>query len=311
MAMESQIREQGAARVGPWLAVALCVAVAAAGLVMRFVGNRPDYAENFGPYWLPVVAGGLAAAVLLQESARWLRLRRTLLWAGLLLMVWAANGLLLDLLRVVGLIPLGVDWPGFVTRALALAAVVVLARLVLDRRDEPVTSRSATWYGYAAFVLALAYPFFRTVWVFGGTLGLTRPGAAGQGIEEWLACTPWLLAAALSLLLITKPRWIPRRLLLTAGYGAAAVVATFGPAAFWSVITALATGRSLNLNGIESWVPCLFYGSWFLWGIAAAAATRSYQVRTTPTGEIRSTNIEARNKHEIRMSKFETATTQK
>jgi hypothetical protein len=28
------------------------------------------------------------------------------------------------------------------------------------------------------------------------------------------------------------------------------------------------------------WVFGLFYGSWFLWAIAAAAATRSYQVRS-------------------------------
>ncbi len=33
-------------------------------------------------------------------------------------------------------------------------------------------------------------------------------------------------------------------------------------------------------EGISFWVPCLFYGSWFLWAIVAAFATRSYQLRT-------------------------------
>jgi hypothetical protein len=35
--------------------------------------------------------------------------RRVLYWSGCLLMTWTSGGLLLDLLRVVGLIPLGVD----------------------------------------------------------------------------------------------------------------------------------------------------------------------------------------------------------
>jgi len=34
------------------------------------------------------------------------------------------------------------------------------------------------------------------------------------------------------------------------------------------------------INGIAFWVPCLFYGSWFLFAIAVGAATRSYQLRS-------------------------------
>ncbi len=55
-----------------------------------------------------------------------------------------------------------------------------------------------------------------------------------------------------------------------------------GPAAFWSLVSAVVAGRDLNLNGIAAWVPALFYTSWFLWPIAAAAATRSYQLRSLP-----------------------------
>jgi len=100
-------------------------------------------------------------------------------------MVWAANGLPLDLLRMVpGLMPSGVDWPRLATKTLALAAAVVLARLALTRPDASASTRAARWYGYAAFVLALPYPALRTWWALGGTLGLGWPGAAGQEVAE-------------------------------------------------------------------------------------------------------------------------------
>ncbi len=265
-----------------WISVFLCLAVVLASSVAHLVQNRPDYAQSFGPHWLPFAAAGVAMTGIALTSFRTLapRLVVPLLWVGFSLMIWLANGLLLDLLRLTPLMPPGVDWPGMVTRTLALAAAVSLARRALAGAGDIRRYGRAPWYGYAAFAFALPYPILRTVWVLGGSLGLEWRGAGGEGFATWLACTPWLLAAALSLLLITEPRWMPRRLLLAAGYGSVALVATFGPAALWSVIAALATGRSLNLNGIESWVPCLFYGSWFLWAISAGAATRSYQLRS-------------------------------
>ena len=93
---------------------------------------------------------------------------------------------------------------------------------------------------------------------------------------------PWLLAAALSLLLVSTWRWMPRRLLLAAGWSATAIVATIGPAACWALVTKLAASGDLGMRGIATWVPCLFYGSWLLWAIAAGAATRSYQLRGAP-----------------------------
>jgi hypothetical protein len=90
-------------------------------------------------------------------------MRRSLLWAGLLLTVWSANGLPFDLLRLARLIPLPVDGPGLATRTLALAAAVVLARLVLARPAAPASTRAAGWYGcsshtgIATWVFALFY----------------------------------------------------------------------------------------------------------------------------------------------------------
>jgi hypothetical protein len=175
--------------------------------------------------------------------------------------------------------PPGVDWPGLATRALALTTLVVVAHLVLARPAAP--SRAVSWYGYAALALALPYPVLKTWWALGGSLGLRWPGGDGLGgsFALWLPAVPWLLAAALSLLLVLTPRWLPRRLLLAASWSATVVVAMIGPVACWSVVSGLIRGDA-DFGAMYGWVFGLFYGSWFLWAIAAGAATRSYQVRS-------------------------------
>ena len=72
---------------------------------------------------------------------------------------------------------------------------------------------------------------------------------------------------------------MPRRLLLTAGWSATAVVAMIGPAAFWSLVVGM-IGGDADFGAMAAWVFVLFYGSWFLWALAAGAATRAYQLRT-------------------------------
>lgn len=282
--MERQGRLARFKRVEPWIGLTLCVAVLVGWAWGQLDPGRPTYAQIFAPAWLPLVAAGVAAAGLLplEGPSSWLRARQPLRWSGLLLMVWSANGLPLDVFRVVGLIPLGVDWPGLAMRALALAAVVVLARLTIARPAEEGSAPTATWYGYAAFILALPYPVLRTHWALGGTAGLQWPGAAGVGLEAWVFCIPWLVAAGLSLFLVSPPRWMPRRLLLVGGWSATAIVAMIGPSGCWALITSAVSGGDGGMGGIEIWVPALFYGSWLLWAIAAGAATRSYQLRSAP-----------------------------
>jgi hypothetical protein len=208
-------------------------------------------------------------------------------------MVWVANGLPFDLLTMAGLIgdpatgrAANVYWQGLATRTLALAAAVVLAHLVLARSAADASARAAKWYGYAAFVFALPYPVLRLHWAFGGMLGLDRPGAGGKGYAPLLFAIPFVLAAALSLLLVSPRRWKPRWLLLTAGWTATAILAMIGPAACWVLVTMLASGRDPGTRdiGMAVWVPCLFYSSWFLLAIAEGAATRSYQLRSTVVG---------------------------
>jgi hypothetical protein len=271
-----------------WIALALCILVLIAGALEQFISNRLTYADTFAPLWIPIAAAVFAAAGIVQmnRNPQWLRVQATLRWMGLLLMVWAANGLPFDLLRMTPLIPLGVDWPGMVTRMLALAAFVVLAHLTLAYPATPVSSRAGSWYGYAAFVLALPYPVLRVCWAFGGTLGLMYPGAGGSGFAPLVLAIPWLLAAVLSLLLVSKRRLISRRLLLTAGWTATTIVAMIGPAACWSIVTRLFVEGETVTVGIAKWVFCLFYGSWFLWAIVACAATRSYQLRTVSSSDV-------------------------
>ena len=276
-------------RTGQWIALAFCTAVLAAGILGQFIHNRPDYARAFAPVWIPFAASLLAVTGIIQLNDRpgWLRIQKSLRWIGLLLMVWTANGLPFDLLRLTPLMPLDVDLPGMVTRALALAAAIMIAKLVLARPATSESTRITAWYGYAAFLLALPYPVLRTCWAFGATIGLTTPGAAGVGFAPLLIAIPWVLAAIMSLFLVSTPRWMPRRLLLTAGWTATTIVAMIGPAAFWSVVTRLMTGGGdPGPGGISAWVFCLFYGSWFLWAIAGGAATRSYQLASAGSKDV-------------------------
>jgi hypothetical protein len=270
------------------------VAAVVLGWAWQQRAPNPDGPQVFGPDWLPLAAVAVATVGTLPVagSARWLRTQRALLWTSLLLLLWAANGLPFDLLTAAGLVGhqtaggaivmSSFYWPGLATRAAALAAAVVLARRALARPVAP-SSRVATWYGFAAFLLALPYPVLRLHWALGGTIGLMWPGAAGWGWEPLLIAIPWVLAAVLSLLLASPRTWIPRRLLLAAGWSATLIVAMVGPAALWSLIRAFASGGPA-IAGIEPWVVTLFYGSWFLFAIAAGAATRAYQLRGNGLG---------------------------
>lgn len=278
---ESLISNMPCSKTEQWIALSLCAAVLAAGTLEHIIRSEPTYASIFAPDWIAFAAAVFAGAGVIQWSPiRLFRLRRALLWIGLLLMVWTANGLPFDLLRMTPLMPFSVDWSGMATRTLAFASIVVLARIALTRPANAPSKQAASWYGYAAFLLALPYPVLRTCWALGGMIGLSIPGAGGVGFIPWLACIPWLMAAILSLLLVSKSSRLPRRFLLVAGWTATAIVAMIGPAACWAMISALISGNVQGIKGMAFWVPCLFYSSWFLWAIAAGAATRSYQLRS-------------------------------
>ncbi len=134
-------------RAQEWIALALCAAVVAAWIVAaaRFVtgpltprplprAGSPSPPPGSPP---PESCSGITARSCCACTAR-------LLWSGLLLLVWAANGLPFDLLRIVRLIPLPVDWPGLATRTVALATAVVVA-CGSPSQDLPAPRPPATW----------------------------------------------------------------------------------------------------------------------------------------------------------------------
>ena len=268
-----------------WIIVALCVAVTIAWASQNFIFI--DHSKPSSPLWLPVVAAILGVLGIVRLTPKFERLWKAMYLTGLLLMVWAANKVIFDFFAMTG--TLGdpatggrahVDWPGTISRVLALAAAVALARHSLK---APATGSKppASWYGYAAFVLALPYPLLRIIWAFGGTPGITRPGAAGEGFAPLIFAIPWILAAIVSLLLVSPQKWMPRRLLLVAGWTATAIVASIGPVAFWTMIKLSLSGEVRLKQDMAEWIFWLFYTSWFLWAIAGFAATRSYQLRTS------------------------------
>lgn len=274
--------DKSGSKIQYWFALSLCCAVMVSGIVKQFINGRPAYADSFAPVWISVAAAVFAAAGIIKfnNRSRWLRVQRKLLWSGILLMVWTANGLPFDLLRLTPLMPQSIDWPGMVTRMMALVNIVMLAHIALTRPDNSEIKHITGWYGYPAFVLALPYPVHRICWAFGGTIGLTHPGAAGNGFTPLIIAILWILAAILSLLLVSSPPWMPRQLLLAAGWTATIIVAMIGPAAFWMIITSYVKGGSEGPAGMAGWIPLLIYSSWFLFAITIGAATRSYQLRT-------------------------------
>ena len=243
--MESRSPQLVRSRVEPWIGLAICEAVVACWAIQQLVPNRPDAVQAFAaPDWLPLAAAASAAAAIV-PIVRPLASHT----AGSVLGRSPAHGVDSEWAAVRSADdggphrspngqwsnrPVDLYWPGLATRTFALAAAVVLARLALARPAAPASTRPAAWYGYAAFVLALPYPVLRLHWALGGTLGLTAPGAAGEGWDPLLIAVPWAMAAVLSLFLVSPPPWMPRRLLLAAGWSATATVAMIGPAAIWA-----------------------------------------------------------------------------
>lgn len=272
-----------------WAALALSGAVLLAALVQRLAPGRPAYAEVFAPDWIALPAAllaGLAATATLRGDQASSTARRVIAWSGCVLMMWASGGLLLDLLRVIGLIPFGVDVPGMVTRTVALAATLALAHLTVFRPPHGSPVPVPTWFGWAAFALVLPYPLLKTWWALGGTFGLTGAGVAGElggSFLLWLPSIPFLLAAVLSVMLVPMWRRIPRWMLLTSGWMATVITANVGLSACWALLVATVNG-SPGPEGMADWVTPLFYGSWLLFAVAIGAATRSYQLRSAWTG---------------------------
>ncbi|MET9662101.1 hypothetical protein [Streptomyces sp. NPDC006510] len=278
-----------------------------------------DYISSLGivpswAAWAGAVTG--VAAVLAAASERAVRgpARSALLftgWVACVLLLWSAVGIIFDAFRsffwVTG-IPAGdfatVDWPGFLTRAVAFAATLLLARatLAFQRRTGDgcdlcglrpgERDRPAAWLGYTAFALAFVYPAVKYYWWAGGGIG--RPDNYTEGfpvMETMLLVGGGVLSLALvSSWGLVYPFWVPflarrrvpRMLLVSCGWGLSAALLLQGLIPVFASVNHLFGGPDLPFDSgsANSWVILAVYGGWALFGLALLGATRTYQRRT-------------------------------
>jgi hypothetical protein len=125
-------------------------------------------------------------------------------------------------------------------------------------------------------------------WALGGTAGLDTVGGVAErmarsgGTVALLAISVTVLLKALGALLALALTWpwgrhLPRRALLVAGAGAAAVLVVYGAA------EALVETGAIKPSGSVDWTALRWHlglwDPWFLvWGLLLAAATRGYAI---------------------------------
>ncbi|MFG3689809.1 DUF3995 domain-containing protein [Micromonospora sp. NPDC047740] len=101
--------------------------------------------------------------------------------------------------------------------------------------------RAGPWAAYGACVWSVLFAALSFYWAAGGRVGTGTIGPAVEGpalAREpgfvallWATAVLKLVAAALALALVDgRPRWLPRWMLLLAGWGAAALLSLYGVA---------------------------------------------------------------------------------
>lgn len=284
---------------------ALWLSLAAGALsVLRLLSPpEDDYTDHLVPAAAPLVAaavGVVAAALVVLAPLRASRARAVQVTSAVAaaLCVWAASGLPLDLLRMAGLIPLDIDWPGFAMRAAASWAALALAvsGLLYGRvasgaclrcgrtTDGEAPATGPVWYGYVAFVCALPYPALKAYWALGGTAGTADPNLIEGFSDGWGTVIPGVLGALLALALVQQwGRRLPRVPLLLAGAGGSALLVTAGLPGTYAAIGMIADDGFGAVDGdTKAWVFTMVYGGWLAMAIAMALATWSYWHRTRP-----------------------------
>ncbi|MET9676071.1 hypothetical protein ABZY68_23705 [Streptomyces sp. NPDC006482] len=271
--------------------------------VQPYLPGGRDYLSSLGivPDWAPWAAGALGLGVAL-AIARGVARRPvvTVGWIASVLLLWAAVGVVFDAFRaffwLTG-IPAGdfaqVDWPGFLTRAVAFVAAVALARAVLayrrvtgagcDRcgRTAGAVAWQAVWPGYAACVPACVYPAVKLYWWLGGEFGRSADfKETGAPVMSVL-----LLAGSVLLALALVRPWgrrLPRWMPLLAGWTLASAHILQGLIPVFAGVNRMLGGPELPFGseGDDFLVIMAVYGSWSLFGLSLAGAVLSYGRRT-------------------------------
>ncbi|MFF9572708.1 hypothetical protein [Streptomyces sp. NPDC014685] len=301
-----------------WPVLAAAAGVLATKALEPHLPGAADYISSLGivPSWAAWAgaAAGIVAALAASSERAGKGARPVLLfvgWTSCVLLLWSAVGIIFDAFRsffwVTG-IPAGdfatVDWPGFLTRAVAFAATLLLARstLAFQRRTGEgcdlcglgpgERDRPADWLGYTAFGLAFIYPGVKYYWWAGGGIGRPEPYPEGFPVMETMLLVG---GGVLSLALVSSwgrvyPFWVPflarrrvpRMLLVSCGWGLSAALLLQGLIPVFASVNHLLGGPELPFDSgsANSWVILAVYGGWALFGLALLGATRTYQRRT-------------------------------
>lgn len=247
----------------------LCVAAGIGAPAARLIGPpAQDYASHYGyaaPAWL-VPVGALAGLLAMSGRLRPDRFRSAVFGVALLLMLWAASGLVLDAFRfffwATG-IPAGdfavVDERGAVARlAGAVGLVSVAAAYVTAGRAR--VRRPGRTVVVVGLVLAACYPAAKYYWSAGGTA--LRPARYTEGFPAAETVMLVGVGSAVTLVLLNQGL-LPLLSLANHALGAPRFAAMDVPFVTWIV-------------------DLVLYLSWALLGLVIGRLVLGYHDRTRP-----------------------------
>ncbi|MEU4509019.1 hypothetical protein AB0G05_05940 [Nonomuraea wenchangensis] len=228
--------------------------MAASGSVL-LVRGQADYVALIAPVWLPIL-GAIAAAV-----TAWLdRGRQVVGSLTMVLLLPSVVALIFHLLRVIGAIPLPVDW--WATVSSTVAAATVWCTWQVSRpltRPDGSSLNTPRWVAVAAVAAALAYPALKTSWALGARW--LAPRGTPSGIDA-----NYLFPVALTLVGITA-------ILISLRWWNTAAPRWARPAAATGALVLVGLGLS-GLSATFHMTPpegpalgVVVYGSWLLWGL--------------------------------------------
>ncbi|MGW5683998.1 hypothetical protein [Nonomuraea sp. NPDC003754] len=293
---------------GEWLAVRCSATEAATATAADPCASRPLPELDGLAGWGSVLA--LAAmAVLALATVRPFgqRIPRTGLlaatWIGALaLLCFGGQILLLNLLRVLlwitGLPGWAAEpyWTLFVDQLIVLAGVGALAVAAwsYQRRTRPesvdvrAVGRRLRRFGWAATLAPLPYATLKAVWALGYPVGGYRESGL-VGAHHWyspladFSVTIPVFGALCAVALIQGwARWVPRRLVLGAGWiGGVGLLSMGLPAAVTTIGEFVGLAELPTAPGSANlWVIGLTYGGFLFWGTALVGLITCYQALT-------------------------------
>jgi hypothetical protein len=301
---------------GEWLAARCGATEAATASAADPCADRPlpelDGLAGWGSVSALAVMAVLALATVLPFGRR---IPRTGLlaatWIGALgLLCFGGQILLLNVIRVLLWVTGLPGWAGEPYWTLVVGQLIVLAGVVLfaaaawsfQRRTRPgptdvrATRRWLRGFGWAAALAPLPYATLKAVWALGHPVGGYREsGLAGahhwySPLTDFSVTIPVFGALCAIALIHGWARWVPRRLVLAAGWTGGVGLLSMGLPAAVTTIGALAGVAELPTapGSADLWVIVLTYGGFLCWGAALVGLIACHQTLTRRPAPIRS-----------------------